>query len=94
MGGWVYLVTNRRNGVLYVGTTVDLARRAWEHCEGVAEGFTKKYGLKRLVYAEWHDDILAAKQREMNIKHWPRAWKIHLIHRQNPFWEDRYDNLL
>jgi hypothetical protein len=61
------------------------SRGCWVH---------NKYGLKRLVYAEWHDDILAAKQREMNIKHWPRAWKIHLIHRQNPFWEDRYDNLL
>lgn len=49
MGGWVYIVTNRRNGTLYVGTTVDLARRIWEHREGVADGFTKKYGLKRLV---------------------------------------------
>ena len=63
MGGWVYLMTNRPNGTLYVGATVDLPRRAWEHREGVAAGFTKKYSLKRLVYAEWHDDILAAKQR-------------------------------
>jgi putative endonuclease len=78
MGGWVYMMTNRPNGTLYVGTTVDLARRAWEHREGVADGFTKKYGLKRLVYAEWHDDILKAKQREMNIKHWRRAWKVNL----------------
>jgi putative endonuclease len=52
-----------------------------------------KYDLKRLVYAEWHDDILRAKQREMNIKHWRRAWKVQLIHRDNPFWEDLYDRL-
>ena len=67
------MMTNRRNGILYVGATVDLARRAWEHREAVADGFTKKYGLKRLVYMEEHQDIYAAKQREMNIKHWPRA---------------------
>jgi putative endonuclease len=62
-------MTNRRNGTLCVGTTVDLTRRAWEHREGVADGFTKRYGVKRLVYTEHHADILAAKQREMNIKH-------------------------
>jgi putative endonuclease len=54
-------MTNRPNGTLYVGTAVNLARRAWEHREGVAEGFTKRYGLKRLVYAEWHNEILLAK---------------------------------
>jgi putative endonuclease len=94
MGGWVYLMTNRPNGTLYAGCTVDLPRRAWEHREGVAAAFTKKYGLKRLVYAEWYDDILLAKQREANIKHWPRAWKVRLIHRENPFWEDLYDRLV
>ena len=88
------MATRRPHGTLYVGTTVDLPRRAWEHREGVAEGFTKTYGLKRLVYAEWHDDILLAKQREMNIKHWPRAWKVRLIHSENPDWEDRYDRLI
>jgi len=61
---------------------------------GVADGFIKKYGLKRLVYAEWHDDISQAKQREMNIKHWRRAWKVQPIHRDNPFWEDLYDSLV
>ena len=75
MSAWLYIMTNRRNGTLYVGTTVDLARRVWEHREGVADGFTKRYGLKQLVYVERHDDIFAAKQREMNMKHWPRAWK-------------------
>jgi putative endonuclease len=80
MAGWVYIMTNRRNGTLYVGTTVDLARREWEHRQGAADGFTKQYGLNLLVYAEKHDDILVAKQREMNIKHWPRAGKVRLIH--------------
>ncbi len=94
MSAWVYMMTNRRNGILYVGATVDLARRAWEHREGVADGFTKKHGLKRLVYVEEYPDIQAAKQREMNIKHWSRAWKVQLIHRDNPFWEDLYDRLM
>ncbi|HEV2100677.1 MAG TPA: GIY-YIG nuclease family protein [Stellaceae bacterium] len=92
-GAWVYIMTNRPNGTLYVGTTGDLARRAWEHRTGVIDGFTRKYDLKRVVYAEWHDDVLQAKQREMNIKHWRRAWKVQLIHRDNPFWEDLYDRL-
>ena len=92
-GGWVYIMTNRPNGTLYVGTTTDIARRAWEHREGVADGFTKKYGLKRLVYAEWHDDTLAAKQREMNIKHWRRAWKVTLVLQDNSKWDDLYDQL-
>jgi putative endonuclease len=73
-GGWVYIMTNRPNGTLYVGTTTDLARRAWEHRTGVADSFTKRYGLGRLVYAERYENILVAKQRERNIKHWSRAW--------------------
>jgi len=57
-------------------------------------GSPKKYGLKRLVYAEEHPTVLAAKQREMNMKHWPRKWKIQLIHRSNPEWDDLYDHLI
>jgi putative endonuclease len=68
-GGWVYIMTNKPNGTLYVGVTSDMARRAWEHREGVVEGFTKQYGLKRLVYFEAHDDIATAIQREKTIKH-------------------------
>jgi len=89
-GGWVYIVTNRPNGTLYVGVTSDLARRGWEHREGAADGFTKKYGLKRLVWAERHDDIRTAIQREHNIEHWPRAWKVRLILEGNPGWNDLY----
>jgi putative endonuclease len=92
-GGWVYIVTNRPNGILYVGVTSDLARRAWEHREGVVAGFTKRYGLKRLVFAERHDDIRTAIQREKNMKHWPRAWKIRLILATNPAWDNFYDRL-
>ena len=83
-GGWVYIMTNRANGTLYVGVTSDLARRAWEHREGAADGFTKRYGLKRLVFAERHDDIRTAIQREKNLKHWPRAWKVRLILAETP----------
>lgn len=93
-GGWVYILTNRPDGALYVGVTADLPRRVWEHKEGVADGFTKRYGLKRLVYCERHDDIGAAIQREKNIKHWPRAWKIALIVKDNPGWGDLYEQLL
>jgi putative endonuclease len=93
-GGWVYIVTNRRDGTLYVGVTSDIARRAWEHREGVVDGFTNRYRLKRLVHAEHHNDIRHAIQREKTIKHWSRAWKIALIEKQNPDWNDLYDTLV
>ncbi|MDG4577237.1 MAG: GIY-YIG nuclease family protein [Defluviicoccus sp.] len=89
-GGWVYIMTNRPNGTLYLGVTSDLARRAWEHREGVVDGFSKRYGLKRLVWFERHDDIRVAIQREKTMKHWPRAWKVRLILSANPEWDDLY----
>jgi putative endonuclease len=92
-GGWVYIMTNRRNGTLYLGVTSDLSRRAWEHREGFVAGFTKTYDLKRLVYYERHDDIRLAIQREKTMKHWPRAWKVRLIHGLNPNWDDLYETL-
>jgi len=92
-GGWVYIMTNRPNGTLYVGTTTDLSRRVWEHRNGVADGFTKKCGLVCLVYTERYEDILAAKQRERKMKHWPRAWKVRLILGSNRNWDDLYDQL-
>jgi putative endonuclease len=72
-------MTNRPNGTLYTGVTADIARRAYEHREGLCEGFTNRYALTRLVWYEHHEDATAAIQRESNMKHWPRAWKIHLI---------------
>jgi putative endonuclease len=92
--GWVYFMTNRPNGILYVGVTDNLPRRAWEHREGVVEGFTKRYGLKRLVYFEQYDDIRYARQREQNLKHYTRAWKVRLILLSNPKWDDLYEQLM
>jgi putative endonuclease len=94
LSAWVYMMANRRDGVIYVGVTSDLPKRVWEHREGIVEGFTKRYRLKRLVYVERHADILSAIQREKNIKHWPRAWKVALIEEQNPEWNDLFDQLL
>ena len=93
-GGWLYIMSKRPNGTLYVGVTSDLVRRAWEHRTGMEEGFTKRYDLTRLVYAERHEDIAAAIRREKRVKHWPRAWKVRLIHSINPDWNDLYDQLL
>ena len=92
-GGWVYIVTNRPNGTLYLGVTSNLARRGWEHREGVIDGFTKQYGLKRLVWYEPFEDIRTAIQREKTMKHWPRAWKVRLILDMNPAWRDLYEDL-
>ncbi len=92
-GGWLYIMTNRPNGTLYVGLTADLARRVWEHREGIASQFTRRHGLQRLVYAERHDDIRAAIQREKTLKGWRRAWKVRLIVSRNPDWSDLHDHL-
>ena len=92
-GGWVYIMTNRRNGTLYCGVTSNLARRAWEHREGVIPGFTRQYCLQRLVWYEHFPDIRDAIQRETTMKHWPRAWKVRLIHAMNPDWDDLYELL-
>ncbi len=87
------MMTNRPNGTLYTGVTNDVARRCLEHKEGLIDGFTKRYGLKRLVLMEFYEDIRNAIQRESNIKHWPRAWKTRLIMATNPEWRDLYDDL-
>jgi putative endonuclease len=92
-GGWVYIMTNRPNGTLYTGVTNNIARRAYEHRQGLVEGFTQRYGLKRLVMMEFHEDIRTAIQRERNMKHWPRAWKVRLIQATNPEWRELYDEL-
>jgi putative endonuclease len=92
-GGWVYFMTNRRNGVLYVGVTSNLPRRAYEHRQGLVDGFTKHHGLKQLVYTECFDDIrsqFSAKKDQVLA----RAWKVRLIHVANPEWNDLYDTLI
>lgn len=91
---WVYILASRRNGTLYVGVTRNLARRIHEHRVELIPGFTQKYDVKLLVFAEPHDTAVAAIQREKNIKHWSRKWKLALIERDNPEWHDLYDQLL
>jgi putative endonuclease len=92
--GWLYIMSNRPNGTLYVGVTSDLVRRVTQHKSGQGSAFVRRYGLKLLVYAEGHDLVVAAIQREKLIKHWPRAWKVRLIHSINPDWRDLYDEIL
>ena len=94
MTGYVYIMTNRKDGTLYIGVTSDLTKRVYEHKEGAAAGFTKQYNLKTLVYFEQHDEISLALQREKNLKHYVRQWKVELIEKQNPEWRDLYPEIL
>ena len=89
----VYIVCDRRHGTLYTGVTSDLARRIWDHRSGIAEGFTRRYGLKLLVWYEAHATMEDAITREKRIKAWKRACKITLIERMNPTWRDLYEDL-
>ena len=91
---WIYILASKPGGTLYVGVTNDLVRRVYEHREGLAESFTKRYGIKMLVYFEPHETIEAALQREKNLKHWSREWKIELIIGSNPDWRDLYDEIV
>ena len=88
MAGYVYILASRRHGTLYVGATTDLPKRLWEHRTGVVKGFTRRFGVKRLVYFETYHDVSDAIVRERRMKEWQRAWKIALIERDNPSWED------
>ena len=85
--GYVYLLASKKNGTLYVGVTSDLPRRLHEHQNGLVEGFTKRYGIKLLVWYEEHDTITAAIAREKSIKKYTRQWKINLIEQSNPDWK-------
>ena len=91
---YVYMLANKRGGTLYVGVTSDIVRRVWEHKNGLIEGFTKRYGLKMLVWMEVHDSIESAIRREKSLKDWHRRWKIELIERENPAWRDLYSEML
>jgi putative endonuclease len=91
---FVYILASKRNGTLYTGVTGALNQRVWEHREEIFEGFTKRYGVKLLVYYEVHEDPSEAIKREKQIKRWRRAWKLRLIEKDNPQWADLYDNLL
>jgi putative endonuclease len=87
-------MASQRNGTLYVGVTSDIVRRAWEHRTDVVDGFTRDYGVHRLVFIEFHDTMEEAITREKRLKKWRRAWKLELIERANPQWHDLYDDLL
>ena len=93
MSCWVYILASGPGGTLYVGVTNDLVRRIYEHRNSLVPGFTKRYGVKRLVYFEEHATAPLAIQREKNVKHWPREWKIDLIVSMNPDWRDLFDEI-
>lgn len=88
---FVYVMTNQPFGTLYMGVTNDLARRVYEHKEKLIEGFTKRYGLDKLVYYEVHEEIENALRREKQMKEWKRNWKLRQIMEQNPEWNDLYE---
>ena len=90
---WVYILASRIGGTLYIGVTNSLIRRVYEHREGLVEGFTKQYGVHRLVYFEQFDEIEQAILREKRLKKWDRAWKIQLIEENNPNWDDLYPRI-
>jgi putative endonuclease len=91
--GYVYIMASRRNGTIYIGATSDLAKRAYEHRNGLIRGFTRKYGCKLLVWYQAFDDLDAARHRELQMKEWRRAWKLAAIEAMNPAWDDLYQSL-
>ncbi len=93
MGGWVYIVTNRKDGTLYVGVKSDIARRSYGHRAGLIEGFTRRCRRRHLVWIECHDTMLGAIRREKSIKHWAREWKVAMIEKDNPDWRELHETL-
>lgn len=93
MGGWVYIMTNGPHGTLYTGVTADLAARIFAHREGRGSEFCRKHRLTRLVYIEPYPSIEQAIAREKAIKRWKRQWKLRLIRKANPEWNDLWDQI-
>lgn len=91
---YVYILASSYDGALYVGVTSNLVKRVWEHKEGVVEGFSARYKVKRLVYYEIHETAEFAIIREKQMKKWYRQWKINLIEQNNPHWNDLYNDIL
>lgn len=91
---WVYMLASKRGGTLYTGVTSRLEKRTWQHKNDVIDGFTKRYGVHRLVWFEEWGDIGDAIAREKQIKGWNRAWKIRLIEKTNPEWTDLFPSLI
>jgi putative endonuclease len=91
---YVYILASKRNGTLYTGITSDLIKRIWQHKNGLVEGFSKRYATKTLVCFEQFNDVEEAILREKRIKKWNRQWKINLIEKKNPDWDDLYHKLV
>ena len=91
---YVYILSSRPGGALYIDVTNDLVRRVYEHKNKITKGHTKTYSIDKLVHFEVFDSPLAAIQREKNLKHWPRAWKTRTIAARNPTWRDLYDEIV
>ncbi len=90
---WVYILSSKRNGALYIGVTSDLAERVWQHKNKMVEGFTLRYNVDKLVYCEPFADAESAITREKQMKKWKRSWKIRLIEEGNPDWKDLYEEI-
>lgn len=91
---YVYILSSQKNGTLYIGVTSNLIQRIYQHKEGQVDGFTKKYGVKTLVYYEIHQTAESAIMREKQIKEWKRNWKLELIEKSNPHWLDLYQEVI
>ncbi len=91
---YTYILTNKKDGTLYVGVTSNLIKRVYEHKNKFVDGFTKKYHLDKLVHYEIFNDPKNAIQREKRLKKWDRNWKVELIEKDNPHWKDLYESLL
>jgi len=90
----VYMLTNQRNGTLYVGVTSNLPKRVWQHKNKIVKGFTEKYGLDKLIWFEMHETMESAILREKAVKFWKRKWKLEAIESSNPDWRDLYDDIV
>lgn len=91
---YVYILTSKRNGTLYVGVTSNLVKRIWEHKNKLVEGFSKRYGIDKLVYYEQFRDVESAIKREKRLKNYNRRWKLELIEKLNPEWKDLYEDMI
>ena len=86
----VYILASKRNGTLYIGATSDVVKRIWEHKNNLVKGFTARYSVHQLVWYEIHESMESAIQREKRLKEWKRDWKMELIEKTNPDWQDLY----
>lgn len=91
---FIYILSSKRNGTLYIGVTSDLVKRVWQHKNKLVDGFSSKYGTSRLIYYEKTDDIKSAILREKQLKVWKREWKLRIIEEMNPNWEDLYHTII